>query len=79
MGLGQRPSHYDAAGACSGWYRGPGERSRLLQGRGDTYGKLVLRIDGPPAHWPGVVELLHVVGFVKAARQEEAEAPESET
>ena len=57
----------------------PREWSRLLQGRGDTYGKLILRIDGPLAHWPGVVELLHVVGFVKAARQEEAEAPESET
>lgn len=49
----------------------------LLRGRGGTHGKLVLRVDGPPAHRPRVVEPLHVVGFIKAARQEEAEAPGS--
>lgn len=49
----------------------------LLRGRGGTHGKLVLRVDGPPAHWPRVVEPLHVVGFIKAARQEDAEAPGS--
>lgn len=39
----------------------------------DTHGKLILRVDSPFAHRPGVVELLHVVRFIKAARQEEAE------
>lgn len=50
---------------------------RAVRGRAGTHGKLVLGVDCPPAHRPGVVEPLHVVGFVKAARQEEAEAPGS--
>jgi hypothetical protein len=45
--------------------------------RGDTHSKLVLRVYGAPAHRPGVVEPLHVVGFVKAERQEGAEIPGS--
>lgn len=44
---------------------------KVVQGREDTHGKLVLRVFGPLAHRTGVVELLHVVGFVKAARHEE--------
>lgn len=35
---------------------------------GDTHSKLILRVNSPFAHRPGVVELLYVVGFIKAAR-----------
>ena len=49
----------------------------MIKGREDTHSKLILWVYGPPAHGPGVVEPLHVVGFVEAERQEEAEAPGS--
>lgn len=42
---------------------------KAAEGEVGTHGKLVLRVDGPPAHRPRVVEPLHVVGFIKAARQ----------
>lgn len=49
----------------------------MIKSREDTHGKLILRVYGSPAHGPGVVEPLYVVGFVEAERQEEAEAPGS--
>lgn len=42
---------------------------KAAEGEVGTHGKLVLGVDGPPAHRPRVVEPLHVVGFIKAARQ----------
>lgn len=61
--------------ACSAWQGWPRGMVKAAEQEGDTHGKLVLGVDSPPAHRPRVVEPLHVVGFVKAARQEEAEAP----
>lgn len=75
LALAQIPSHSEAGRCMPCLARGPRGRSGLLRGRGDTHGKLVLGVHRAPAHRPGVVEPLHVVGFIKAARQEEAEAP----
>lgn len=76
LALDQVPSGPEVGRVPSG-EGGPGEWSGLLRAWGGTHGKLILGIDRPLAHRPGVVEPLHVVGFIKAARQEEAEAPSS--
>lgn len=39
----------------------------------NTHSKLILRVHSSLAHGPGIVESLHVVGFVKAERKEQAE------
>lgn len=46
-----------------------------MEKRGYTHSKFILGVHSTPAHRPGVMKLMHVVGFVKAERQEIAEAP----
>lgn len=46
-----------------------------MEKRGYTHSKFILGVHSTPAHRPGVMKLMHVVGFVKAERQEIIEAP----